>query len=211
MECRFCGEPARFLGRNRGGTLRYQCRTCRRPFTDNPTHVFQTAEYLNDARGLLAVQLLVEGTSIRTAERIAGLHRDALIKLLEIAGRRCEAVRDRLFRNIRLTDIQCDEIWGFVYKKEGHKWPDETENQFTGDAWCWIAFDRPTKLVVAWTLGKRTLEKAFELMLKVRRGTSPGCRFQLTTDGLKSYVPAVDEMLSERCDFAQLIKFTRCR
>jgi IS1 family transposase len=73
--------------------------------------------------------------------------------------------------------------------------------------WTWVALERNTKLVLAFAVGKRTLDKAFELTLKVRRATSQHYRFQLTTDGLKAYRTAVDEMLADRCDFAQLIKF----
>jgi transposase-like protein len=63
MECQFCGSPARYLGKNRGGTFRYQCRSCKKTFTDNPTPIFRTEEYLNEERGRLAIQLLVEGAS----------------------------------------------------------------------------------------------------------------------------------------------------
>jgi IS1 family transposase len=70
----------------------------------------------------------------------------------------------------------------------------------------WVAIDRPTKLVVAFMCGRRTLANAMELTRKVRNVTSPDIRFQLTTDGLKSYIAAVDEDLLDRCDFAQLIK-----
>ncbi len=205
MNCRYCKAESRFLGRNRGGTRRFQCRKCRRTFTENPTPVFHTAMYLRDPRGQLAIQLLLEGTSIRSAERITGLHRDAIIKLMVIAGERCERLMDPL-RNVSVSDVQCDEIWGFVQKKEGHKLPEEYDNDFIGDAYCWVALERETKMVLAFTLGRRTLDKAFDLMGKIRRVTSDA-RFQLTTDGLKAYLPAVDEFLLDRCDYAQLIKF----
>jgi IS1 family transposase/transposase-like protein len=205
MECQFCGSSARYLGKNRGGTIRYQCRSCKKTFTENPTPVFHTEEYLNEERGRLAIQLLVEGASVRTAERITGLHRDAILKLLEVAGKRSESLMTRLIRNVRATDVQADEIWGYVYKKEGHKRPEEYEDETMGDAYCWVAFERHTKLVLAWTLGKRTLRHAFELMFKLRRATTLD-KFQLTTDGLRAYLPAVDEMLGDRVDFAQLIK-----
>jgi IS1 family transposase/transposase-like protein len=209
MVCKSCGKPARFLGSNRSGSRRFQCRVCRRTFTENPKHVFRTEEYLAEPRGLLALQFLLEGASVRSVERITGLHRDAVLKLLVYAGNQCDKVMDRFIRNVHATDVQCDEAWSYVYKKEKHKTPEEADDEFIGDAWCWVAFERETKMVLAWTLGRRTLEKAFEVMLKLRRATSPKCRFQLTTDGLQAYLSAVDEMIRDRCDFAQLIKVYR--
>src|SRR5437870_4832932 len=111
ISCKYCGSDCRFFGTNRGGSSRYRCRKCLRTFTVNPTPVFETEMYLNDHRGLLAIQLLVEGSSIRAAERITGLHRDAIIKLLLIAGERCERLMDQYIRNVPATDIQADECW----------------------------------------------------------------------------------------------------
>jgi IS1 family transposase len=155
----------------------------------------------------MAIKLLLEGTSIRSAERLTGLHRDAILRLLVEARKRCEALMDRLIRNVPVTEVQCDEIWGYCRKKESHKRPDEYQDDTIGDVWTWVALEKRTKLVLAFAVGRRTLEKAFELTLKVRWATSPDLRFQLTTDGLRAYRTAVDEMLSDRCDFAQLIKF----
>jgi IS1 family transposase/transposase-like protein len=204
--CKHCGSPARFLGKNRGGTLRFQCRSCKKTFTQNPTHVFTSEEYLNEARGQLAIQLLVEGTSVRTAERITGLHRDAILKLLVVAGERAESLMDRLIQNVPATDVQADEMWNFIGKKESHKGPEEAHNDEIGDCYNWVAMDRKTKLVLAFVVGRRTAQSAMDLMRKLRRATSAATRFQLTTDGLQAYIPAVDEMLMDRCDYGQLIK-----
>ena len=121
------------------------------------------------------------------------------------AGQRCER-RMNAIRNVPAKDVQCDEIWGYVGKKEAHKRPDEYDNDSIGDAWAWVAIERDTKLILAFTVGRRTRERASELMLRLRRATLPKSRFQLTTDGLQAYVTAVDEMLMDRCDYAQLIK-----
>ena len=154
----------------------------------------------------MAIQLLVEGCSIRTVERITGIRPASLCQLLLIAGERCERLMGNI-RGVKATDIQCDEIWGYVAKKERNKRPDEYDNDSIGDAWAWVALERNSKLVVAFSVGRRSRDEAFELMFKVRRATSSESRFQLTTDGLKHYLPAVDEMLMDRCDFAQLVKF----
>ncbi|MGD0499330.1 MAG: IS1 family transposase [Bryobacteraceae bacterium] len=153
----------------------------------------------------MAIRMLVEGCSVRTVERLTGIRRDSIIDLLLIAGKRCEKLMDSL-RNVPATDIQMDECWNFVYCKEAHKGPEQAHDDSIGDCYNWVAIERNTKLVLAFVCGRRTLDNAMELARKVRRATSPDVRFQLTTDGLKAYIPAVDEMLLDRCDFAQLIK-----
>jgi hypothetical protein len=134
-------------------------------------------DYLKGERGLRAIRMLVEGCSVRTVERLTEIRLQSLLQLLVIAGRRCEALMDRI-SGVRAQEVQCDEIWGYVGKKEGHKKRDEYEDESIGDAWCWVALESRTKLALAFAVGKRTLDKAFELMLKVRRATSEKSRFQ---------------------------------
>ncbi len=154
----------------------------------------------------MAIQLLVEGCSVRTVERITGIHRDAILQLLVIAGSRCETLLGSLIRNVPVKDVEADEVWAFVGMKEKQKKGDNANNDQLGDCYCWVAIERNTKLVLSYVVGRRSLENAFALMRKLRNATSPHQRFQLTTDGLKAYEVAVDELLSDRCDFAQLIK-----
>jgi transposase-like protein/IS1 family transposase len=206
MMCPNCKVTCKRFGRHRNELQRYRCLNCRKTFTEAHERGFRIEGYLQDPRGIMAIQLLVEGCSIRTVERITGIRAATVCELLVIPGQRCELLMNSI-RNVEAKDIECDEIWGYVGKKEGHKTMDEYENDTIGDAWAWVALERNTKLVLAFTVGKRTLDHAMELMFKVRRATSPSSRFQLTTDGLKAYVAAVDEMLGDRCDFAQLIKF----
>ena len=203
--CPACGNAAKRFGKHRNGLQRFRCLSCGKTFTEEHESPFRIEDYLNRPEGMLAIQLLIEGTSIRSAERVTGLHRDAIMKLLVIAGQRCEALLDEKIQNVPVADVQCDEIWGYVYKKESHKEPEEANDPTIGDAYCWVAIERHSKLVLAFTLGRRTSEKAMELMSKLRRATTDD-RFQLTTDGLQSYIAAVDEMLGERCDYAQLVK-----
>src|SRR5579859_7180912 len=188
MNCSTCKSPVKRFGKHRNGLQRFRCLNCRKTFTEDHAPAFRVEDYLKEQRGLMAIQLLVEGCSIRTVERITGIRAASLVQLLIIAGHRCEDLMGRI-RNVKATDIQCDEIWGFVAKKERNKRPDEYEDDTIGDAWAWVALERNSKLVLAFSVGKRTRNHAFELMFKVRRATSPESRFQLTTDGLKHYLP----------------------
>src|SRR5207247_642639 len=121
------------------------------------------------------------------------------------AGRRCDDLLSRLVRNVPATDVQCDEIWGFVRKKESHKAPEEANNIKIGDAYCFVAIERHTKLILAWHLGRRTRIDTEDFVSKLRMATAPQ-RFQITTDGFGPYVNAVCDGLGDRVDFAQLIK-----
>src|SRR4051794_13718189 len=100
------------------------------------------------------VSLLCEGSSIRSAERITGIHRDTIMRLGVRVGQTCAAIQDRKMRNIQSTDIQIDEIWGFIGKKKKHAKPFEVE---AGDIWTFIALCRETKVIPAFLVGQRTL------------------------------------------------------
>jgi transposase-like protein/IS1 family transposase len=205
MNCPECGNASKRFGKHRNGLQRFRCLSCRKTFTESYQPAFQVADYLNDKRALMAIRMLVEGCSIRTVERLTEIRRDTIIHLLLIAGQRCEKLMDSL-RNVAATDVQMDECWNFVYCKEKNKGPEDAHNDEIGDCYNWVAIDRPTKLVLAFVVGRRTTANAMELMRKVRSATSPTVRFQLTTDGLQAHIAAVDEMLLDRCDYAQLVK-----
>jgi IS1 family transposase len=163
--------------------------------------------YLPEAKALMCLQLLVEGNSVRSIERITGVHRDTVLSLLTVAGEKCEAMMDTYLRKVRVTDVQADEIWNFVGMKEKTKTRKGKVSEFLGDAYTFVAFERNTKLIFAWHLGRRTVEHTFaftEKMFKALEGTDN--RFQITTDGLASYPDAINYSLGTRTDYAQLIK-----
>jgi transposase-like protein/IS1 family transposase len=205
MTCPSCeGTEIKKFGKHRNGLQRFQCKACRSTFTEDHAPSFRVADYLKDKRGIMALKLLVEGCSVRSVERLTGIRRDSIIDLLLIAGERCERLMDRLIQDVPVSDVQADEIWSFVGKKERRKKMDDDE--ILGDSYCWVAIEARTKLVLTFVVGKRTAKDAYEFTRKLRQATSETKRFQLTTDGLQAYIPAVDLNLSDRCDYAQLIK-----
>jgi IS1 family transposase len=139
---------------------------------------------------ILALRLLLEGASVRSAERITGLHRDTILKLLAVAGERCERIMGRMIVNVPVTDVQADEIWGYVQKKEAHKWPWEADDNSIGDAYCFVAIDRVSKLVLNFALGRRDQKTTDAFIEGLRAATAPQ-RFQITTDGFAPYVSAI--------------------
>ena len=131
------------------------------------------------------------------------------MQILIAAGERCEAMLSTMVLLVPATEVQCDEIRGFVFKKKSHMHGGEKNFAYVGDAWCFVAIERNTKLVLAHTLGKRTVSAATRFMRKLADATDPKQKFQITTDGLKAYSLAIGNVLGhqgERVDYAQLVK-----
>lgn len=160
--------------------------------------------YIPQEKAVLALRLLLEGNSIRSTERITDLDRNTIMSLLVKAGDRCQSLIAERIVSIPVQDVEVDEIWGFVGKKEGHK--AEGDGAELGDAYCFIGMERRTKLVLAYHLGKRTAKSTDAFIGKLAYATASDSRFQLTSDGFAPYVSAVKMLLRDRVDFAQLIK-----
>src|SRR5689334_11683378 len=116
INCPKCGAAMAKAGKRPDGMQRFRCTSCGKTSSESKAqnNVFQTKQAVDDSKALLALQLLVEGNSVRSTERITGIHRDTICKLLVAAGERCERLLDEKIRNVRVSDVQADEIWGFV-------------------------------------------------------------------------------------------------
>jgi IS1 family transposase len=151
------------------------------------------------------LQLLIEGCSGRSAERISGLHRDTILKILVAAGEKCEKLMGRLIVNIPVKDVECDELFGYVLKKEGHKAPEEAHDDSIGDAYCFVAIERNTKLILNFALGRRSTATT-QIFIEGLRDATARQKFQVTTDGFGPYVQAISDTLGDRVSYARLIK-----
>jgi IS1 family transposase len=149
------------------------------------------------------VACLVEGNSLRSTVRMTGIHRTTIQNLLVELGAACSAHQDKVFRNLKCQRLQCDEIWAFCGAKEKNASP-EKKRQGWGDVWTWTALDAQTKLVPCWFVGSRDGGAAYHFIndLKGRLAT----RVQLTTDGHKAYLQAVEDAFGAEIDYAQLQK-----
>ena len=204
MTCHNCRLEAKRFGKHRNGLQRYRCAQCGKTYTEPREKPLEGMTIPQD-KALLALRLLVEGCSIRSIERTTELHRDTILRLLILVGGKCERIMGRLVVNVAATDVQCDEIWAFVQKKEGHKAPFEADDDSIGDAYCFVAIEKKTKLVLNFALGRRT-QKATDAFIEGLRAATTPQRFQISTDGFKPYISAITTTLSDRCDFAQIIK-----
>ena len=141
---------------------------------------------------------------MRSISRITGVHIDTITRLLVDAGEACLAYHDEHVRGLRTRRVQVDELWSFTYCKEKTVPHAKKPPQGAGDTWTWTALDADSKLLVSWLVGPRDAGSAYELMQDLADRVTG--RIQLTTDGLASYLPAVEDVFGADVDFAQLIK-----
>ena len=150
------------------------------------------------------LQTLCEGMAIRAIVRVTGVSKNTIVRLLMDAGAVCQAYHDEHVRNLSSKRIQCDEIWSFCYAKAKNVASAKSAPARAGDVWTWTAIDADSKLAVSWLIGRRDAECANTFMRDVASRLSD--RVQLTTDGLNSYLEAVEGAFGLDVDYAQLVK-----
>ncbi len=162
------------------------------------------ANVLSTAKRAAVISALVEGNSIRATVRMTGVSKNTIVKLLvELAGA-CQSYADENLRNLPCKRLQVDEIWAFCYSKAKNVPTDKKGVFGYGDVWTFVAIDADTKLVPSWLVGSRDIGSATELMQDLVGRLAN--RVQLTTDGLKAYLSAVEDAFGGDVDFAQLHK-----
>lgn len=163
-----------------------------------------TMNKLSIDRRAKAIATLVEGNSIRATCRITDTAKGTITRLLADVGVACAKYQDIHLRNLPCQVIQCDEIWSFCYSKQKNV-PKDKEGQFGyGDVWTWVAIDANTKLVPSWLVGLRGADFAFSFMRDLQ--TRLASRVQLTTDGHRVYLNAVEDVFGADTDYAMLVK-----
>ena len=152
----------------------------------------------------LILNMLCEGQSMRATARLADVSFNTVAKLLIDAGRVCADLHDELVQGVTASRIQCDEIWSFTYAKQKNVPIAKAAPEEAGDTWTWTALDSDSKLIVSWLVGGRDGEYAIAFMDDLRSRLAN--RVQLTTDGHKAYLEAVEGAFGGDVDYAQLIK-----
>lgn len=150
------------------------------------------------------LHLLCEGMSIRAITRLTGVSKNTVSKLLIDAGKACAAYHDANVRNVKAARIQVDEIWSFTYAKHKNVAGAKDAPEGAGDTWTWTAIDADSKMIVSYLVGGRDAEYAMWLMddLAARLAN----RVQLTSDGHRAYLEAVEGAFGCDVDYAQLVK-----
>jgi len=150
------------------------------------------------------LNLLCEGMSMRAIARVADVSFNTVAKLLIDAGTVCAEMHDELVRDVKSTRIECDEIWAFNYCKQRTVRTAKAAPAEAGDIWTWTGIDADSKLIVSYLVGDRSGQAAIELMDDLRARLAN--RVQLTTDGHRSYLEAVEGAFGSDVDYAQIIK-----
>lgn len=141
---------------------------------------------------------------MRSISRIADVSINTVSKLLADAGEAAIAIHNEMVQNVEASRIQCDEIWSFCYAKQKNVKTAKDAPEGAGDVWTWTAIDADTKLIVSYLVGGRDAEYAMEFMDDLRSRLSN--RVQLTTDGHRAYLEAVEGAFGADVDYAQLVK-----
>lgn len=150
------------------------------------------------------LSMLCEGSSMRSISRVADVSINTVFKLLADAGEACDGFHDKAVRNVRSQRIQCDEAWAFCYAKQKNVATAKAAPADAGDVWTWTALDSDTKLILSWQVGGRGAEDAQELMDDLSGRLAN--RVQLTTDGHKAYLEAVEGAFGADIDYGMLVK-----
>ena len=159
---------------------------------------------LSNERRAQVIRALVEGNSIRATVRMTGVAKNTITKLLVDVGEACAKYHADNVVDVPSRRVQCDEIWSFCYAKARNV-PLEKRDEFGyGDVWTWTAIDADSKLCVSWLVGTRDAPTGYEFMSDVAKRLQG--RIQLTTDGHKAYLSAVDYAFGGDIDYAVLQK-----
>jgi IS1 family transposase len=159
------------------------------------------ANVLNTDKQIAVIGALAEGSSIRSIERITGVHRDTIMRLGVKVGEGCAKMLDLSMRNLPCNRLEMDEIWGFVGKKDRNI---REGDEAVGSVWTFCAIDAETKLVPAFKVGDRDAATAKAFVQDVANRMA--YRVQISTDGLNAYVAAIESAYGEFVDYGQIIK-----
>lgn len=207
MNCPNCDALSKKDGKDRDGNQRFKCVSCKKRFS-LPKEKLLGSMILSEEKSLMCLNLLVEGNSVRSTERITGVHRDTILSLLKTAGEKCLAIQENLVKGVKVADVQADEIWSFVGMKQ--KTANDNgagDDERLGSVYTFTAIESTSKLIVAWHLGKRSEQDALIFLEKLSNAIDGATnRFQMSTDGFRGYDHTVNEVLGTKADYGQIIK-----
>jgi IS1 family transposase len=153
------------------------------------------------------ISALVEGCSVRSTSRLTGVAKGTILRLLASVGRACAEYQDAMIRNVAAKRVQIDEIWSFVGAKQKHVTAENAMRGAVGDVWTFVAIEAQSKLVLSWLVGLRDAGCATDFLQDVAARLSN--RIQLTTDGHRMYLSAVEDAFGANIDYAMLNKIYR--
>ncbi len=196
-DCETCVKD----GKDKNGFQRFQCKGCGVKFTE-PHAMAGRQTTMEQTVGVL--RMLLEGMSIRSCERLTGVHRDTILSLMVEAGESCRRFMEANIIKVPAETIECDEQWAFIFckRKTAERLGKNTE--VCGDRYVFTAIDRDSKLLLCWHAGERGQNDTWTFADKLFKATSG--RPTINTDGFTSYTSAIPLTFGHNCDYAQIVK-----
>jgi len=206
VTCHNCRTECQRFGKHRNGLKRFRCKQCRKTFTE-PHADNLDGMYLPIEKAEMVMRLLLEGNSVSSVERATEAHHTTILKLLVLAGEKCERIMAEKVRNVQVRDVECDEVWSFIGKKQKRVRPEDSA--LLSDCYVFVGIERHSKLVLNIAMGKRD-QRTTDAFIEGLRHVTARTPFQVTTDGFAPYRTAITTTLHGRITgFAQLIKVYR--
>ncbi len=201
MTCPHCPARAIKHGRNRNGSQRWRCKSCGRTFSEERRPPLSRMR-IPEEKAVLALSLLAEGCSIRSAARLTGLEKKTVLSLLLLAGGKCRRILDERIRDVPCNQVQLDEIWTDVYKKQRRL--GRGDRPEWGDQYVFVAMDPRSKLVLSHRVGKRTAGTVSAFLGDLEsRLAAPA---QLSAGAFEPYAEAVEQVFGSEVDCSVLVK-----
>jgi transposase-like protein/IS1 family transposase len=202
MTCQRCHHTTvkRFGTYGKRKIQRYRCHNCSTTFSATGPKIARHLISLDKSAQI--IRLMLEGMSIRAISRITGTDQNTIMSLLLTAGTQCRRIFDRKILGVKSRYVELDELWCFVHTKEKQLHADDPSEW--GDAYTWIGLDAETKLIISYLVAKRDGPSALEFVTDLSKRVTG--RLQVTSDGFRPYVGAMEECFGADVDFAQLIK-----
>ena len=201
MLCPLCGKQTVKCGKDGNGYQRFQCSDCHKKFTE-PHALAGKHTSMEDTVRVLS--MLLEGMSIRSCERLTGIHRDTILELMIEAGESCHRFMELQIVKHPTDMVECDEQWAFVGMKRKTAERLNRDTEVCGDRYVFTAIDRDTKLLLCWHAGQRSADDTWKFIEKLYRSIagSPS----ICTDGFPSYVQAIPMTFRYDVNYSQIIK-----
>lgn len=190
------------FGKTSSGSQRYRCRDCGLTFTQSTDSLAGMRIGVDKATAI--IRCLTEGMGVRATGRINHVGKAAVLDTLVLIGERCKLFTEAAIVDVPVKDVQADELWSFVYCKEKTRVKKSLPRTHFGDQYCYVGFERHSKLVLAWHMGNREMGEG-EVFIRKLHNACCKSPFQVTTDGWQSYKKLIRDEMSF-VHFGMLVK-----
>lgn len=200
----FCPhERTKKHGVTKSGEQRYRCLDCGKTFVDSTRTL--DGMRIGTEQAVQILQLMMEGMAVRSIARVTGVEKKTILALLVLVGGRCKKYMEENIVNVPVSEVQCDELWSFLYCKERTRKRLSLPIASFGDQYCFYAIDRHHKLTLAWQTGVRDYANGRTFIQKLSRACE-GTDFQVNTDGWMPYGLLIPQYMGA-VDYAMIIKY----